>query len=630
MSTTISTAGVILKDVNGNVGKVNGLTDNDVATVNSAISAINKIAPSGSLPDATADTKGVVYAATKGVSVVQPESGKTYALTTESTDQLVTIANEQTITGSKTFSDVATFSSNVNTKGIYVRPSTDGSTNTPFYCVSYNTTTDTGTVANGIVYGDENTTINFGFSKEVTVPTVDTSTSSTKAASTKFVHNAIEADTTHASTTSANSFSGDQSVTGNVSVTGDVSATGTVTSGGSTVVTESTFDNQLTGKVLKTYPTSTDGRYIYASDDVPTALGIGKGSVDFAQATSVTVPDVYSTIPEPTTSNLEAASVSYVKQYVDNHASSGVSPIFVDQKGRDFSQFAANKASLDCSELIGTGATYATFDDLYTDVIAQNYDKIRVGQSILISNVSWSYGSASYTQLKLRVLDLRFPCLYRASTSVADTTSFGLLVALDPFAHTINSAAHSSTEMPSSAYVGLDIYTTALPAIYTALAGTSDAPLYGKLSATSQTVSTVWSSNLLSASNPNTKGAVENQTLATVNMFIPSEMQVFGRNHLATAPERTGSYMVHYDYQIAAFRNAIRLGRTDLIFYGYNSGMWLSTIASSTKLCCAQSATSFVAGANRGYGIYENAALLTSTSYNILPCFVIGKHYATS
>lgn len=619
MSTTISTAGVILKDVNGNVGKVNGLTDNDVATVNSAISAINKIAPSGSLPDATADTKGVVYAATKGVSVVQPESGKTYALTTESTDQLVTIANAQTITGEKTFSDVTTFKGDVNASGLYVRTTTDGSSNTPFYCISYNTTTDTGTTTNGLVYGDENTTINFGFSKEVTVPTVDASTSNTKAASTAFVHNAIKVDTTHAQITGDNTFSGNQNITGDVSITGNLSSTGTVTSGGSTVVTESTFDNQLSGKVLKTYPTSSDGRYIYASDDVPTALGIGKGSVDMANATSVTVPDVYATIPEPTTSNLEAASVSYVKQYVDNHASSGVSPVFVDEKGRDFSQLVANKASLDCSELIGTGATYATFNDLYTDVINQNYDKIHVGQSITIPNVSWSYGSASYTQLRLRVLDLKYACAYTQTTSEYTSTvpSYGLLVTLDQISHAIVDKIHSSDTVPDSAYSGLYIYTTVLPAIYNALAGTSDAPLYEKISASQQVFSDKWSSNSLAASNPNSKGAVTSYTSSYETIFIPSELQVFGRNHLATAPEGANSY--YYNHQIAAFRNAITFNKEVYLLSG---AACLRTLAPNSTLC-------YFAASYMTPGFAENSVSLEA-SFRIMPCFVIGRHFAKS
>lgn len=612
MSTTISTAGVILKDVNGNVGKVNGLTDNDVTTVNSAISTINKIAPSGALPDATADTKGVVYAATKGMSVVQPESGKTYALTTESTDQLVTIANAQTITGSKTFSDVATFSRNVNTNGIYVRTSTDGSTNTPFYCVGYNTTTDTGTITNGIVYGDENTTINFGSSKEVTVPTVDTSTSSTKAASTKFVHNAIEADTTHASTTSANSFSGDQSVIGNVSVTGDLSATGAMTSGGSTVVTESTFDNQLIGKVLKTFPTSTDGRYIYASDDIPTALGIGKGSVDFAQATSVTVPDVYSTIPEPTTSNLEAASVSYVKQYVDNHASSVVSPVFIDQKGRDFLQLAANKASLDCSELIGTDATYASFDDLYTDIANQNYDKIRVGQSITIPDVSWSFNGSTYMQLKLRVLDIQYPCFY------GTYYTSGVLVVLDTQLHSISVAAHSSTTMPDSAYCGMDVYTTTLPALYDALAGSSTAPLYGKIATPKFTIPLDYHWNSSASSfyyRGGATGAVTSVTTDTNPVFIPSAATLLGftppyvncRSKLAQ-DERVN--------QFSAFKTAIAMRRMSSIVSSSYS-FWLCDVSSSNALATFH--------LNPYTGIIGIDSDTITTSCHLLPCFVIGR-----
>lgn len=615
MSTTISTAGVILKDVNGNVGKVNGLTDNDVATVNSAISTINKIAPSGSLPDATADAKGVVYAATKGVSVVQPESGKTYALTTESTDQLVTIANAQTITGEKTFSDATTFKGNVNASSLYVRTTTDGSSNTPFYCISYNTTTDTGTTTNGLVYGDENTTINFGFSKEVTVPTVDASTSNTKAASTAFVHNAIKADTTHAQITGDNTFSGNQNITGDVSVTGNLSSTGTVTSGGSTVVTESTFDNQLTGKVLKTYPTSSDGRYIYASDDVPTALGIGKGSVDMANATSVTVPDVYATVPEPTTSNLEAASVSYVKQYVDNHASSGVSPVFVDSKGRDFSQIVANSISIDCSELIGTDAAYATFDDLYTDVINQNYDKIHVGQTITIPNVSWSYGDVTYTRLVLRVLDLRYACFFGTSYS------FGILVMLDPLSHPIRSAAHSSATVPNTAYSGIDLCTTTLPAIYDALAGSSAAPLYNKISTVKFDfcISTVWTSSALPFYyNGGTSGAVSRVSSFSGNLFIPSASLFLG--YTPPCIDRATPAAQRSDIlQIAAFRNLVAMRR--LLTIVPSDSYWLSDIASSSEMA-------YVSISPYSSVPTINKATLTN-KYRLLPCFVIGRTSAS-
>lgn len=616
MSTTISTAGVILKDVNGNVGKVNGLTDNDVATVNSAISTINKIAPSGSLPDATADIKGVIYAATKGVSVVQPESGKTYALTTESIDQLVTIANTQTITGEKTFSDVTTFKGNVNASSLYVRTTTDGSSNTPFYCISYNTTTDTGTTTNGLVYGDENTTINFGFSKEVTVPTVDASTSNTKAASTAFVHNAIKVDTTHAQITGDNTFSGNQNITGDVSITGNLSSTGTVTSGGSTVVTESTFDNQLSGKVLKTYPTSSDGRYIYASDDVPTALGIGKGSVDMANATSVTVPDVYATVPEPTTSNLEAASVSYVKQYVDNHASSGVSPVFVDQKGRDFSQLAANMASLDCSELIGTDAAYATFDDLYADVSNQNYDKIHVGQTITIPDATWSYDGTTNTRLVLRVLDLRY------TSSKSTRRNSGLLVMIDPMSHSLRSVAHSSDTMPSSAYCGMDLYVTTLPAIYDAIAGSSTAPLYGKILQSSQRSAFTWSSSASGYFYDGGKtGAVTTVATSDKSIFIPSVANVLGftpprLDRRGVTSSLTGD---KFD-QIALFRNAITL-RSILKVLPYDQ-YWLSDVISAKELATFH--FSYYDGILEFYGHQ-----LSASACRLLPCFVIGANSAS-
>ena len=174
---TIEKAGVFVKDGKGNVGKLNGLTDNDVAKIQATMTTVDNITDdNGALPDATSTAKGVVLAADANTDVVQPSSGQQYALTTASTPQLVTVKDAQTITGKKSFTggvDIAKEDLNVNSNAVFA--------------------------SNSVDFIDSNITATFGAvdlsgAQAVQVPTVsDTTDSSSFAASTEFVQNAIDA-----------------------------------------------------------------------------------------------------------------------------------------------------------------------------------------------------------------------------------------------------------------------------------------------------------------------------------------------------------------------------------------------------------------------------------------------------
>ena len=174
---TIEKAGVFVKDGKGNVGKLNGLTDNDVAKIQATMTTVDNITDdNGALPDATSTTKGVVLAADANTDVVQPSSGQQYALTTASTPQLVTVKDAQMITGEKSF-----------TGGVLI----DGS--------HLYVTSDAAFISNNVSFMGSNITATSGAvdlsgAQAVHVPTAsDTTDSSSYAASTEFVQNAIDA-----------------------------------------------------------------------------------------------------------------------------------------------------------------------------------------------------------------------------------------------------------------------------------------------------------------------------------------------------------------------------------------------------------------------------------------------------
>lgn len=173
---TIEKAGVFVKDGKGNVGKLNGLTDNDVAKIQATMTTVDNITDdNGALPDATSTTKGVVLAADANTDVVQPSSGQQYALTTASTPQLVTVKDDQTITGKKSF-----------TGGVLIDESVLFVTGDAAFVNNVNFTGSNITATLGAV--------DLSGAQAVQVPTVsDTTDSSSYAASTEFVQNAIDA-----------------------------------------------------------------------------------------------------------------------------------------------------------------------------------------------------------------------------------------------------------------------------------------------------------------------------------------------------------------------------------------------------------------------------------------------------
>ena len=269
---TIEKAGVFVKDGKGNVGKLNGLTDNDVAKIQATMTTVDNITDdNGALPDATSTAKGVVLAADANTDVVQPSSGQQYALTTASTPQLVTVKDAQTITGKKSFTggvDIAKEDLNVNSNTVFAINSVD--------FIDSNITATSGAV-------------DLSGAQAVQVPTVsDTTDSSSFAASTEFVQNAIDAkapDLSKYVTTDTEQ-----------TITGSKTFSGTLTS--SSELRASQLYTQSFGLSQTTAPYSTyfDMHFVtYTSGDDSATYGFLTANnantiVDFSEAKIVEVP----------------------------------------------------------------------------------------------------------------------------------------------------------------------------------------------------------------------------------------------------------------------------------------------------------------------------------------------------
>ena len=278
---TIEKAGVFVKDGKGNVGKLNGLTDNDVAKIQATMTTVDNITDdNGALPDATSTTKGVVLAADANTDVVQPSSGQQYALTTASTPQLVTVKDAQMITGNKSFIG-----------GVLIDES------------DLSVTGDAAFLNNNVSFMDSNITATFGAvdlsgAQAVQVPTVsDTTDSSSYAASTEFVQNAIDAkapDLSKYVTTDT-----EQTITKRKRFNGGIEMDG------------ASFSTSAYG-TSTSYPSASISAKTYVTG-IGNAIGeleaTGKATtVSFDKAASVSVP----TVSYSATGSTNAASTAYV------------------------------------------------------------------------------------------------------------------------------------------------------------------------------------------------------------------------------------------------------------------------------------------------------------------------------
>lgn len=282
---TIEKAGVFVKDGKGNVGKLNGLTDNDVAKIQATMTTVDNITDdNGALPDATSTTKGVVLAADANTDVVQPSSGQQYALTTASTPQLVTVKDAQMITGEKSFTGGVL----IDVSRLYV-------------------TSDAAFVSNNVSFMGSNITATSGAvdlsgAQAVHVPTAsDTTDSSSYAASTEFVQNAIDAkapDLSKYVTTDT-----EQTITKRKRFNGGIEMDG------------ASFSTSVYG-TSTSYPSASISAKTYVTG-IGNAIGeleaTGNATtVSFDKAASVSVP----TVSYSATGSTKAASTAYVATYV--------------------------------------------------------------------------------------------------------------------------------------------------------------------------------------------------------------------------------------------------------------------------------------------------------------------------
>ena len=288
---TIEKAGVFVKDGKGNVGKLNGLTDNDVAKIQATMTTVDNITDdNGALPDATSTTKGVVLAADANTDVVQPSSGQQYALTTASTPQLVTVKDAQMITGEKSF-----------TGGVLIDES------------DLSVTGDAAFLNNNVSFMGSNITATSGAvdlsgAQAVHVPTAsDTTDSSSYAASTEFVQNAIDAkapDLSKYVTTDT-----EQTITKRKRFNGGIAMDGAA-------FTTSAYGTS-TG-----YPSALISAYTYVSatgNAIGALEATGKATtVSFDKAASVSVP----TVLYSATGSTNAASTAYVATAIAKDTSS--------------------------------------------------------------------------------------------------------------------------------------------------------------------------------------------------------------------------------------------------------------------------------------------------------------------
>lgn len=287
---TIEKAGVFVKDGKGNVGKLNGLTDNDVAKIQATMTTVDNITDdNGALPDATSTTKGVVLAADANTDVVQPSSGQQYALTTASTPQLVTVKDAQMITGEKSF-----------TGGVLIDES------------DLSVTGDAAFLNNNVSFMDSNITATFGAvdlsgAHAVHVPTAsDTTDSSSYAASTEFVQNAIDAKapdlSKYVTTDTEQTISGNKDFSGSLVSSSELRAT--------RLCAQSFGLSQATAP----YSPYFDMHFVtYTSGDDSTTYGYLTANnantlVDFSKANTVKVP----TATYSETGSTTAASTAYV------------------------------------------------------------------------------------------------------------------------------------------------------------------------------------------------------------------------------------------------------------------------------------------------------------------------------
>lgn len=518
----IEKAGIYVKDGQGNVGHINGLTDNDITKIQSTMQTVKNITTDdGTLPDATTEVKGVVLAADADTDVVQPTTGQQYALTTASTPQFVTVKGAQTISGWKTFSNRTTLSGMTYLTGMIACSGGLACSGTTSFS-SRVTATNTAEIMLSNAAG-------------VTVPTTGSLDNSSSAASTAWVTSKLADYATSSSVTDA--------LTNYVGL----SSAQTI-SGSKTFSSVTSFNNLL---------------YAYNDVNIYGNLTIQKNTagVYFADAKKVTVP----TVATATDSSTNAASTAFVQSAIDNKVPDTSSFVTTEDTAQDIAGTknftgtlkAATGADRSPSEYygpygvfsgtdpnfghaydvlsanslcnwfgIGQEPTYAiahrnvyrgvslienefaTLEDLADAVANRHFENIYIGDYFTVTGTD----NKSYT---LTVVDICMKDNY-------DTPM--LLLKFD----SAESLQMNNTDTTSGGFNASTMWTTTMPALETALITGDSAPLNGMVKQLTITASSTVNSNLVNPCFPELTGVSTHATNSMRYICMLTDVNVFG------------------------------------------------------------------------------------------------------
>lgn len=160
---------------------------------------------------------------------------------------------------------------------------------------------------------------------------------------------------------------------------------------------------------------------------------------------------------------------------------------------------------------------FASIDALCSAVKNGNFSDIYIGDYI---SASFSYGGSTYTT-NFRVAGINW-MQYSGSSSMLSANH--LVIVPDA---TIT-AAMNSTNTTEGGYIGSNMYTTVIPALYAAIGGNSGTPFYGHIISHQERFSNTISTTPISSGQPATTGCVTNAAWVDNTMCLMSEQEVYG------------------------------------------------------------------------------------------------------
>ena len=216
---------------------------------------------------------------------------------------------------------------------------------------------------------------------------------------------------------------------------------------------------------------------------------------------------------------------------------------------------------------------FADLDELQTAVASGDFSKIYIGDYV---KQTITYSGTQYTT-KYRVAGIN------TFKNYGDTTLTRNHLVLIP--DLLFDAQMNTSNTTSGGYVGSMMYTTVLPALLTALAGSSSTPFYGKIISHRELF-------------PN---AENNWAWYDNSLCLLSEMEAYGSRIFASYGNSIGFYA-----QMPLFKL-----NPDYISKFNRHSIWLRSVNSSVAFCYAGS-----------YGYADNA--IASGSFGVRPRFLFG------